>query len=137
MSIAALQNDIGSLLARSNRVEEAIKRYKLSIVLARSALDSLNDDHESIEEEQNPVSNKKNRAKCPKVTEAEGLAWFRQKLLRGDVVPAHAPTDDEKTSQEHVLGSSSSPDSHNNTIALSACRVWGLFIIPSFKKCIV
>ena len=117
MSIAALQNDIGSLLARSNRVEEAIKRYKLSIVLARSALDSLNDDHESIEEEQNPVSNKKNRAKCPKVTEAEGLAWFRQKLLRGDVVPAHAPTDDETTSQEHVLGSSSL-DSHSNTIEL-------------------
>jgi len=37
-SISALQNDIGTLLARTNRVDEAIERYKLSI---ESATDTL------------------------------------------------------------------------------------------------
>ena len=90
MSISALQNDIGTLLARSNRVDEAIKRYKLSIDSARSTLNGLQNEEESILKDEGFISNKKapRAGICPKVTEAEGLAWFRQKLLRGDMIPA-------------------------------------------------
>jgi len=115
MSISALQNDIGTLLARSNRVGEAIKRYKLSIESARTALDEMSDT--SLEEEDN--TNNKNlskenhpQKKCPKVTEAEGLAWFRQKLLRGDMAPAPIQTSDteEMTEEEECDDGRNSPD---------------------------
>ena len=82
MSISALQNDIGTLFARSNRVEEAIERYQLAIESAKSVLEGQQNQRDSISEEEN------SGGKCPKVTEAEGLAWFRQKLLRGDMAPA-------------------------------------------------
>jgi len=91
MSIAALQNDIGTVLARSNRVQEAIMRYRLCIASAKSALDELQ-HQDGVSEGVESVTQSKREtgqwAKCPKVTEAEGLAWFRQKLLRGDVLSA-------------------------------------------------
>jgi len=113
MSISALQNDIGTLLARSNRVDEAIKRYKLSIESARAVLDEIAG---SFEEEDNTNKNlsKENHSqkKCPKVTEAEGLAWFRQKLLRGDMSPAPIQTSDteEMTEEEECDDGRNSPD---------------------------
>ena len=114
MSISALQNDIGTLLARSNRVDEAIKRYKLSIEAARAALDEMTDSSEEEDNTSNKNLSKENRPqkKCPKVTEAEGLAWFRQKLLRGDIVPAPVQTNDteEMTEEEDCDDGRNSPD---------------------------
>jgi len=113
MSISALQNDIGTLLARSNRVDEAIKRYKLSIESARIALDEMahleeedNTNNKTLSKENHP------QKKCPKVTEAEGLAWFRQKLLRGDMAPAPIQTSDteEMTEEEDCDDGRNSPD---------------------------
>lgn len=98
MSIAALQNDIGTVLARSNRVQEAIERYKLSIASATATLEGLRKrDEESVESTSRPrTTGAEPRWKeCPKVTEAEGLAWFRQKLLRGGVLSAANLADEE------------------------------------------
>lgn len=78
-SVSALQNDIGTLLARSNLVDEAVKRYKLAI---ESAIRHLSNREESSKPDA------KLEQEWPKVTEAQGLAWYRQKLLRGDVLPA-------------------------------------------------
>ena len=78
-SISALQNDIGTLLARSNLVDEAVKRYKLAI---ESAIRHLSNGDEKSKPDTKP------KQKLPKVTEAEGLAWYRQKLMRGDMLPA-------------------------------------------------
>ena len=84
-SISALQNDIGTLLARSNLVDEAVKRYKLAI---ESAIRHLSDRDENSKPDTEPEQ------KWPKVTEAQGLAWYRQKLLRGGVLPARPSTTD-------------------------------------------
>lgn len=93
MSIASLQNDIGTLLARSNQVDEAIERYKLSIESASNALKGLTDKIAAGDGEIISVISSSNDYKihhqCP-VRESEGLAWFRTKLLRGDVAPAAA-----------------------------------------------
>eukprot|EP00984_Skeletonema_dohrnii_P005064 scaffold1783_cov119-Skeletonema_dohrnii-CCMP3373.AAC.7 len=88
MSIAALQNDIGTLLARTNRVDEAIERYKLSI---ESATDTLKGLKKGDCELTISSSSKDKMKQCP-VKVSEGLAWFRTKLLRGDVAPATADT---------------------------------------------
>mmetsp|Transcript_18526 Transcript_18526/g.37347 ORF Transcript_18526/g.37347 Transcript_18526/m.37347 type:complete len:1023 (+) Transcript_18526:28-3096(+) len=88
MSIAALQNDIGTLLARTNRADEAIERYKLSI---ESATDTLKELKKGDCELTISSSRKDKMKQCP-VKISEGLAWFRTKLLRGDVAPATADT---------------------------------------------
>lgn len=127
LSISALQNDTGTILARSNRVDEAMERYVLCILSARAVLDGLRRSEfgrewldevsmqtealswadaavppvhttartnvpfvreVSITSRRDDAKKKEKQAKCPKVTEAEGLAWFYQKLLRGDVAPA-------------------------------------------------
>ena len=112
MSISALQNDIGTLLARSNRVDEAIKRYKLSIDSARSTLNGLQNEEENISKDEDFISNKKApRGKCPKVTEAEGLAWFRQKLLRGDMIPALPADMSQDGDDNNMTQEGSSPNS--------------------------
>eukprot|EP00581_Thalassiosira_minuscula_P006437 CAMPEP_0183739408 /NCGR_PEP_ID=MMETSP0737-20130205/56954_1 /TAXON_ID=385413 /ORGANISM="Thalassiosira miniscula, Strain CCMP1093" /LENGTH=838 /DNA_ID=CAMNT_0025974201 /DNA_START=21 /DNA_END=2535 /DNA_ORIENTATION=+ len=102
MSISALQNDIGTVLARSNRVTEAIKRYQLSIASATTVLDELQKNQNSQKEQENEEEEQRSLSvdrfkKCPKVTEAEGLAWFRQKLLRGDVLSTPIPSIDDTT----------------------------------------
>ena len=94
MSIAALQNDIGTLLARTNRVDEAIERYKLSIESAADTLEGLkNETSTKNGESEFAISSSTggNMQQCP-VKVSEGLAWFRTKLLRGDVAPATADT---------------------------------------------
>mmetsp|Transcript_24619 Transcript_24619/g.53068 ORF Transcript_24619/g.53068 Transcript_24619/m.53068 type:complete len:1236 (+) Transcript_24619:189-3896(+) len=140
MSIAALQNDIGTLLARcsTNRVDEAIHRYRLSIESARVVLDGLkqkqDEDCSHSEEEiigsdgNNEEENGRPRKKCPKVTEAEGLAWFRQKLLRGDIMVPPAPpvpTEPLEDGRAHhlesrhtvtVLGAASPSDSFHDIV---------------------
>lgn len=95
MSRSCLQNDIGTLLARYNRVDEAIDRYKLSIEVATVDRDGLKValEHLSVSTDINDDSatSPTQKTKCPKVTEAEGLAWFHQKLLKGDVAAAPPP----------------------------------------------
>jgi len=99
LSIAALQNDIGTLLARANRVDEAIERYKLSVASAKDTLKEIKYKTASSDSELKISSSSNNQKKqCP-VQVSEGLAWFRTKLLRGDVAPATAdaasPTDNQ------------------------------------------
>jgi tetratricopeptide (TPR) repeat protein len=94
MSIAALQNDIGTLFARTNRVDEAIERYKLSIESATDTLKGLKNKTLTKGGESELVISSISDGKmqqCP-VKVSEGLAWFRTKLLRGDVAPATADT---------------------------------------------
>ncbi|KAL7543175.1 hypothetical protein ACHAXR_013503 [Thalassiosira sp. AJA248-18] len=135
-SRSALQNDIGTLLARSNRVSEAIERYKLSIELAQSNLEGLQSNNDEDENKNNENSDEDDTdqvvfgnnhnsgyrpKKCPKVTEAEGLAWFRQKLLRGDIaVPPPGPVvpsvDDEfAVGRSTIDGSSCLSSQHDDT----------------------
>ena len=97
MSRSCLQNDIGTLLARYNRVDEAIERYKHSIEVATVDRDGLKValEHLSLStetESESITSQSLRKMKCPKVTEAEGLAWFHQKLLKGDVAAAPLST---------------------------------------------
>ncbi len=94
LSIAALQNDIGTLLARTNRVDEAMERYKLSIESATDALKVLKNTNTINDGGDNGMidnSDGKMKQQCL-VKVSEGLAWFRTKLLRGDVAPATADT---------------------------------------------
>ncbi|KAL7480974.1 hypothetical protein ACHAW6_006650 [Cyclotella cf. meneghiniana] len=125
MSRSALQNDIGTLLARYNRVEEAMERYQQSIEVATSDRDGLKAalDRISYSEVNNHAkimttasATLRQTTKCPKVTEAEGLAWFRQKLLKGDVSaaiptspPASSKNFDSSTSNNHHSPIQSSP----------------------------
>jgi tetratricopeptide (TPR) repeat protein len=101
MSIAALQNDIGTLFARTNRLDEAIERYKLSIECATDTLNELRKNALTEDDEGEFVISYSSDGKmqqCP-VKVSEGLAWFRTKLLRGDVAPVIAgtvsPTDNQ------------------------------------------
>ncbi|KAL3790054.1 hypothetical protein ACHAWO_004811 [Cyclotella atomus] len=94
MSRSCLQNDIGTLLARYNREDEAIERYEQSIEVATVDRDGLKAALEHLSSSTSEVgtasttSPTQRKTKCPKVTEAEGLAWFHQKLLKGDVAAA-------------------------------------------------
>ncbi|KAL7468392.1 hypothetical protein ACHAXS_008609 [Conticribra weissflogii] len=116
-SISALQNDIGTLLARSNRVDEALDRYALAISSATGILDKLDvtNDKLLVKDNENKLvhddDNGCNRIKkCSKVREVEGLAWFHQKLLRGDIVeemPLYNYSDSEK-----IIDNMNSPGSH-------------------------
>jgi tetratricopeptide (TPR) repeat protein len=90
MSISALLNDIGTLFARSNRVDEARMRYRLCVETARAALDDI-----QVNESDRTVSMRRilpPQQECKKVMEAEGLAWFRHKLIldggNDDTAPA-------------------------------------------------
>ncbi len=76
ISTSALLNDIGTLFARLNRVDEARMRYHLCVETARAALDDIQENA---------------KQECESVMEGEGLVWFRHKLLRGgsdDIAPA-------------------------------------------------
>ena len=69
---SALLNDIGTILARSNRVDEARMRYRVCIETARSALEYGN------------IPKMKNMNEdAGALHDTEGLSWFRHKLLRG------------------------------------------------------
>ena len=99
-SISALQNDIGSLLTRSNQMEDAIERYKLSIESATVALDGLTNNNVPAKVGQNKFDIPSPVDQCP-VKVSEGLSWFRSKLLRGDVA-AVEPVPQPKESQNDV-----------------------------------
>ena len=104
MSRSCLQNDIGTLLARYNRVDEAIERYKHSIEVATVDRDGLKValEHLSLsadKETESTMPQSSPKLKCPKVTEAEGLAWYHQKLLKGDMAAAPPSTN----SSDHGL----------------------------------
>ncbi|KAL7543991.1 hypothetical protein ACHAWF_007500 [Thalassiosira exigua] len=96
-SIAALQNDIGTLLARSHRVDEALERYRLGIDAAKAALERLEGEARGVrageggDDDGGGDGEATRPAQCPRVTEAEGLAWYRQKLLRGDIAAVPPP----------------------------------------------
>lgn len=102
LSIAALQNDIGTLLARTNRVDEAMERYKLSIESATDTLKVLkNKNTTTVGDDSGMIANSDGRMKeCP-VKVSEGLAWFRTKLLRGDVAPATTAATDSVTTNDN------------------------------------
>lgn len=112
LSIAALQNDIGTLLARTNRVDEAMERYKLSIESATDTLKVLKNKHTNTGGDDSGMiasSDDKMKHQCP-VRVSEGLAWFRTKLLRGDVAPATAAADTvPNDNQTDVLAPFSTP----------------------------
>lgn len=113
MSRSCLQNDIGTLLVRYNRIDEAIERFEHSIAAATVDRDGLRDalEHLSTSSEvtSESVMHPQRSAKCPKVTEAEGLAWFRQKLLKGDVAAAPLPANRSSNSNNHSRNQSSPP----------------------------
>ncbi|KAL3805913.1 hypothetical protein HJC23_007874 [Cyclotella cryptica] len=126
MSRSSLQNDIGTLLARYNRVDEAMERYQQSIEVATTDRDGLKAALEKLfSSESNTPSQTgtmtwttpRRTTKCPKVTEAEGLAWFRQKLLKGDVaavIPTSPPA-----SSKHEDSSISSNNHHHSPLQFS------------------
>ena len=98
ISIAALQNDIGTLLVRSNRVDEAVERYKLSIQSAKDKINDLQNKTQANDFESKLILMSNLNEQCP-VQASEGLAWFRTKLLRGDVVPATANIDHQNNDE--------------------------------------
>eukprot|EP00956_Cyclotella_meneghiniana_P010284 scaffold14195_cov65-Cyclotella_meneghiniana.AAC.9 len=112
MSRSCLQNDIGTLLARYNRIEEAIERFEHSIEVATVDRDGLMValEHLSASSEvtSESIIHPEPKSKCPKVTEAEGLAWFHQKLLKGDVAAAPLPANTSSNSHNHSRNQSNS-----------------------------
>lgn len=113
MSTSALLNDIGTLFARSNRVDEAMRRYRLCIKTARAALDDIQTKNvEDVDDEDvaqiGTATARTLPQVCKKKMEAEGLAWFRHKLLRGG-------GGDATITAANTLGPISPlPDSSNN-----------------------